>query len=538
VPSFYGAQAGDENLVAAVRAGDDRAFEQLYQRYRRRIAAYIYGMVKDYGRSEEIAQDVFVSALRRMRNTDCEIAFKPWIYEIAKNACIDQFRRGRRAELVSYDADEGLGETDRGKLVTTSPSPDAAVAQKQSIDHLRGAFGGLSEAHHEILVMRELEGMSYRQIGERLGMTRASVESTLFRARKRLSEEYEELVSGERCLRVQAIISSMAGESLGARDQRRMARHVSYCQPCRRHAALAGLDVVALTAKPPLRTKIAAVLPLPAFLRRRWDLPGDSRDAIANSPNVSSLAQWSAQVAPAMDPAGMATWAKAAVAAATVAIAGVGANVATEKLSSDPAPDTNRPAVTKQAEQRGSQSGGGAGATSRSGAASPQAPVTAADGAPAPVTGSGQTADDPGTRSLQQGKAQAPGAGDPLDGVAKPNLGGTANPDSPGSPVPSAPPGSQLGETAKGVLSPPPKGSESDPNVGSTIQDTASSILVPNAPSDPTAPSAPGATPFGALPELPAFSAPAASASRSDGGSLLGTATDRVQRVVGSLVGS
>ena len=73
----------DSELVAAVRRGDDRAFEQLYSRYQRRIAAYVFGMVKDHGRAEDITQEVFISALRRMRDTDRAIAFKPWIYEIA-----------------------------------------------------------------------------------------------------------------------------------------------------------------------------------------------------------------------------------------------------------------------------------------------------------------------------------------------------------------------------------------------------------------------------------------------------------------------
>ena len=95
-------------LVADVRLGDDRSFEELYTRYRRRIAAYVQGMVGDAQRAEDITQEVFISALRRMRETDRPIAFKPWIYEIAKNACIDQFRRSRRAEEVSFDADDGL----------------------------------------------------------------------------------------------------------------------------------------------------------------------------------------------------------------------------------------------------------------------------------------------------------------------------------------------------------------------------------------------------------------------------------------------
>src|SRR4051795_7921164 len=309
----------DHQLVASVRAGDDRAFERLYERYHRRIAAYIYGMVNDYARAEDITQDVFMSALRRMRETDRSIAFKPWIYEIAKNACIDQFRRSRRAEEVSYDADEGLAASDYGRLVTTGPTPDAAVDQKLSLDHLCGAFGGLSETHHEILVMRELEGLSYREIGERLGMSRPSVESTLFRARRRLTEEYSELISGERCRRVQTIIAAASEGSLGARDARRLARHVAHCQPCRREALCSGLDRD-LIARPPLRrrvaSKVAAWLPFPAFLRVRRC--GDD-GGIASGGGAA----WASH-APAISDQLSAGWTKAAAAVA-VLLAGVGA---------------------------------------------------------------------------------------------------------------------------------------------------------------------------------------------------------------------
>src|SRR5438105_4609821 len=136
--------ASDHCLVGAVRQGDERAFEELYQRYHRRIAAYVLGMVKDHGRAEDITQDVFISALRRMRETERPIAFKPWVYEIARNACIDQFRRSRRAEEVSFDAGDGLPGADQGRLVASEPTPDAAVDAKQQLDHLCGAFGGLS----------------------------------------------------------------------------------------------------------------------------------------------------------------------------------------------------------------------------------------------------------------------------------------------------------------------------------------------------------------------------------------------------------
>jgi RNA polymerase sigma factor (sigma-70 family) len=311
-------------LVAAVRAGDDHAFEVLYHRYQRRIGAYVYGMLHDHGRAEDITQDVFMSALRRMRATATPIAFKPWVYEIAKNACIDAFRRSKRAEEISYDADDG---SERVHLVSNGPTPEAAVDTRMSLDHLRGAFGGLSEAHHQILVMRELEGLSYRQIGERLGMSRPSVESTLFRARRRLSEEYEELVSGERCRRIQAIIAGSTDGRAGTRDERKMARHVSYCQPCRRAAFAAGFDADALTPKRTVREKIAALLPLPEFLRRRIAGHGAEESAATSAGgHAATLAQFSTAAATYADPA--MHWGKAVAKAAAVAAAVVGAGVA------------------------------------------------------------------------------------------------------------------------------------------------------------------------------------------------------------------
>jgi RNA polymerase sigma factor (sigma-70 family) len=317
------AEPSDHSLVRAVRKGDDRAFEALYSRYQRRITGYVYGMVKDHGRAEDITQEVFVSAFRRMRATERPIAFKPWIYEIAKNACIDAYRRGRRAEEVSFDADDRLSPSDYGRLVATGPGPDAAVDAKQDLDHLCGAFGGLSDTHHQILVMRELEGLSYKDIGERLGMSRPAVESTLFRARKRLGEEYDELASGARCLRIQGIIAGADGARLGLRDQRRLARHISHCQPCRRLAAQAGLDVPV-----PVRTrvaeKIAGLLPLPAFLRARRG----GGDAVAAAGGSGGGPGWTAHLPAFAEPL-QSGWGKATAGIAALLLAGAGAGVTT-----------------------------------------------------------------------------------------------------------------------------------------------------------------------------------------------------------------
>jgi RNA polymerase sigma factor (sigma-70 family) len=332
----------DHELVAAVRRGDDRAFERLYSRYQRRISAYVFGMVKDYGRAEDITQEVFISALRRMRETERPITFKPWVYEIAKNACIDQFRRSRRTEEVSFDAGDGLAGADQGRLIASEPTPDAAVDAKQQLDHLCGAFGGLSDSHHEILVLREFEGLSYREIGDRMGLSRPGVESTLFRARKRLGEEYDELVSGQRCIRIQSIIASAETATPGARDTRRLARHLSHCQPCRRQAVASGLDA-ALLARKPVRKRIAeraaAFLPLPGFLRTRLWAGGD-------------------QFVPVSEPVATA-WSKAVVAAATLLVAGVGAGVAPHPGggSTSPLRDNAKPAAAVKSSPASSRAG-------------------------------------------------------------------------------------------------------------------------------------------------------------------------------------
>jgi RNA polymerase sigma factor (sigma-70 family) len=479
----------DSELVTAVRGGDDRAFEQLYERYHTRIAAYVRGMVKDQGRAEDVTQEVFFSAVRRMRETERPIAFKPWVYEIARNACIDQFRRTSRAEELSYDAEGGLASADHVRLVATGPTPDAAVDAKQRLDQLCGAFGGLSDAHHEILVMRELEGLSYREIGERLGMSRPAVESTLFRARRRLTEEYDELVSGRRCQRVQSIIAAAAEGMVGARDRQRLARHVSHCQPCRRHARLLGVEA------PPARTlgaRLAALLPLPAFLRRGREGEGVPGPAGGQS---SSLAQLSSSLGAAAEPVA-ATWTKAVATLAALAVASVGAGVAGHRAGLPIPGPSDLPVVgALQGPDRGDERGGPE-STSSVGLGVKAAPgATAGPLAVAPFTmplrWNGAAAANGGPRRSGGGGVVLPG-GDVVGGSGT----GVGLP-LPGVPVPNLPARSGSGDSGGGGLG---DGVPSRPPVNSSLPDTSGTVKTPEAPtasvpaSTPEEPQAPTVT--------------------------------------------
>jgi RNA polymerase sigma factor (sigma-70 family) len=313
----------EHELVAAVRRGDDRAFEELYARYRSRIGAYIFGMVGDHGRAEDIAQEVFISALRRLRQTDRSIIFKPWIYEIAKNACIDEFRRTRRMHEVPLETDDER-EISAVALSSPTPTPDVAVESKQRLTDLRGAFRGLSESHHRILVLRELEGLSYNQIGDRMGMSKPVVESTLFRARRRLGEEFEEIESGRRCARVQSLIAASAERplhTLGLRERRQFARHVAHCELCQRQARQAGVDE-SLYKAPNLIGRIAVLAPIP-WLRIRQ---GPDEAIHITGSHHAGLLHTLRSVVPYLDPSRPGIGVGRAIATAAIVVAGAGAS--------------------------------------------------------------------------------------------------------------------------------------------------------------------------------------------------------------------
>jgi RNA polymerase sigma factor (sigma-70 family) len=355
-----------------------------------------------------------------MRETERPIAFKPWVYEIAKNACIDQFRRSKRAEEVSLQAEDGLAPADYGRLVGGDPAPHDAVAAKQELDNLCGAFGGLSDTHHEILVMRELEGLSYREIGDRMGMSRPAVESTLFRARRRLTEEYDELVSGARCLRIQSLIATAAETRLGTRDSRRLSRHVAHCQPCRREAMAAGLDAAILTHVPLRKRaaqKVAALLPFPIFERWLPQAPAVS-DQAANG--WAKLATAAAVVAAGVGAAGVGTQVVGGGGDDATPKRAVAAPAAEKQAASKPAKTTTQQTAGAPSKAANTKRGSGKAKQQRTGKSS-GGTQSAGSGAPAPAAG-GSGGNSGGASTANSGNGG--GGGNKLPAVTLPSTSG------------------------------------------------------------------------------------------------------------------
>jgi RNA polymerase sigma factor (sigma-70 family) len=353
----------EQELVLAARRGDDRAFEQLYALYRDRVTAFILSKVRDHGRAEDLSQEVFMAALRQLRSNEQTIAFKPWIFAIAKNACIDEFRRNTRGREIPVETNDEF-PTDQRASLSIVPSPPAAIESKQRLEDLRGAFGGLSESHHRLLVMRELEGRSYDEIGNRLGMTRQMVESGLFRARRKLTEEYDELASGRRCEQVQTVIETGAAQklrALGIKERRRLTQHLSHCQACLHQARLAGVDETLLKPRS-IAAKIAAMLPFGGLWRWPWRRGGSA----AARTHASGHAAASGAAQAAGTAGSSITLGQAAAVAAALAIAGAGGGFAIAQHSGSGHRPTSHTRHVSTSGHAGSAAGRGVAPAARS----------------------------------------------------------------------------------------------------------------------------------------------------------------------------
>lgn len=247
----------DRALVARIRRGDERAFEELYRLYRRPLLSFLRRLTGDDARAEDLLQETFLSALRRIRSSEQNLALKPWLFEIARNAAIDSWRRTNRADEVPLEGVFGSGHEPSGE-------PDVEVSAREQLKLLRGAFDELPRQQARALVMRELEGRSYEEIAGELALSRSAVESTIFRARRRLEREYELLADGSRCRSARDAVARITTGGARAADERLLARHCRRCALCRRYARAHGVE--------PLRTlveKVAAALsPLPLFFER------------------------------------------------------------------------------------------------------------------------------------------------------------------------------------------------------------------------------------------------------------------------------
>lgn len=179
----------DRELVEAVLAGDPSAYRGLVERYQSRVYALVVGMIRDREDARDLTQEAFVKAYNNLARFRLESSFYTWLYRIAMNLAIDHLRKHKKRkhtefdeQIASHDAAGGLADGH------TRESPRRTVERKQLQGRILEALDKLSPDHKQIILLREIEGLSYQEIAETLEVAEGTVMSRLFYARRKLQQ--------------------------------------------------------------------------------------------------------------------------------------------------------------------------------------------------------------------------------------------------------------------------------------------------------------------------------------------------------------
>lgn len=167
-------------LIAACRKGDERAFGELVELTHRRVFSLAFRLVGDRFDAEDVAQESYLRMFRGLSGFREEAKFETWMYRIVTNSAINLLRRrGRNGELLSEEAALELA------------APDAPAQQTADRDELARSLDLLPAGQRAVVILKDVYGLSCREIGAELGIEEGAVKVRLHRARKRLRESLQ-----------------------------------------------------------------------------------------------------------------------------------------------------------------------------------------------------------------------------------------------------------------------------------------------------------------------------------------------------------
>jgi RNA polymerase sigma factor (sigma-70 family) len=227
--------------VLASRLGADRSFERLYRKHAGDVYRYALVVLRNQADAEDVTQTTFLNAYRAMEQGERPRSPENWLIAIAHNVCRQRFRQAQRRPTEVVFEDE---------LAETIVDEEAVSAED-----IRRALGHLAFNQRSALVMRELEGRSYQEIAEILGLSVSAVETLIFRARRALREQLEE---GITCHEAEFAISRQLDGRLPRKEKGALRAHLRECDECASFARSQRAQRGAL--------KALAAIPLPSSL--------------------------------------------------------------------------------------------------------------------------------------------------------------------------------------------------------------------------------------------------------------------------------
>ena len=177
----------DKSLVERCRKGEDEAWRELVDRFGPRVYSVAYHFTLKREDAEELSQEIFLKIFENLDRYDGGFPLIAWIVSISRNLCIDRYRRRKREKSFRFVSDDAVLP-----LLRSDDDPSAEALRKERTKMLFSALAEIPDDLAEILVLRDLDGLAYDEIGRALALPDGTVKSRLFRARAEVAKKIRE----------------------------------------------------------------------------------------------------------------------------------------------------------------------------------------------------------------------------------------------------------------------------------------------------------------------------------------------------------
>lgn len=182
----------DSALIRAVQAGDRAAFDRLVLKHKDSVFNLVYWFLGDYEEAADCSQEIFINVFKSIKKFRFEAAFSTWLYRIAVNTCKNRLKSSRyrwRKRTVSLNNTAGSRDGNPfPELMNGSPSPAIEMEKKERRRRIQDAINALPEEQNRVVVLRDIQGLSYQEIADITGLNPGTVKSRLARGRQTLKK--------------------------------------------------------------------------------------------------------------------------------------------------------------------------------------------------------------------------------------------------------------------------------------------------------------------------------------------------------------
>jgi RNA polymerase sigma-70 factor (ECF subfamily) len=179
----------DTVLIRAVQAGDMAAFDELVLKHKDRLFNLVYWFLGDYQEANDCAQETFIKVFKSIKKFRLESTFSTWLYRIAINTCKNRIKSSAykwKKKTVSLETSNG---NPFSEIVNGSPTPAMALEKKERMMRIQNAINSLPEEQNKVVVLRDIQGLSYQDISDITGLNPGTVKSRLARGRLALKNQ-------------------------------------------------------------------------------------------------------------------------------------------------------------------------------------------------------------------------------------------------------------------------------------------------------------------------------------------------------------